>query len=559
MLIGVFVFVALQTVADLQVPALLAEVTKTAGISGEIGKMIEQGLIALSVVFASITANIVSGFFASHVAARFAKKLRHDVFVQVEHFGVAEFEKFGASSLITRTTNDITQVQQTLFMMLRMMLIAPIMMVGGIIMTAQLNVNLTFVILSAIPVLVLFIALLAKHIIPLFKQMQTNLDDLNLITKESITGIRVVRAFACEESDKTKFAAINSRVANVTTKANQMMGFGMPVVQFVFSITTLVIIWVGMNTIASIADAANVVAILQYSMRIMMSFVMLVMMFILVPRASVCAKRILEVLETPISIGDVPTPQQVPNEVSITFDKVSFKFDDAASHAVQDISFTVNKGEVLAIIGGTGSGKSTIANLIPRFYQASEGNIYFGKTNINNIALDALRAQIALVPQTPVIFNRTIAQNVLYGATDTSPQNLSRALNLAQATEFVKELELKEEYLLSQNGKNLSGGQKQRIAIARAIAKQAKVMIFDDSFSALDYKTDALVRKGLTEVFSECATIIVAQRVSSITNASKILVLEQGLVVGYGSYDELIKSCPAFNEIVSSQSKREED
>lgn len=557
MLLGALLFIVLQSIADLYVPSLLAEVTKTAAISGNIKEMILQGAVALSVVVASIVANIISGFFASKVAAKFAQNVRSELFKKVESLGVEEYEKFGASSLITRTTNDITQVQQALFMMMRMMIIAPIMMIGGIVMTYRLNASLMLVVLSALPVIILFVGIVAKQIIPMFKQMQENLDKLNLITKESITGIRVVRAFANESSDEKKFQAVSKNVADISIKANQIMGFSMPFVQFVFSITTLFIVWFGLKSTTSFYDSANVIAVMQYSMRIMVSFVMMIMLFIFIPRASVCAKRVMEVFNTEVKIqsGNQTVQHQ---EGKLEFQNVGFSFADASQNALTNVNFSVKKGEILAIIGGTGSGKSTIANLIPRFFDVTEGSILLDGIDIKNLDMKSLREKIAFVPQTPVIFNRTIQENVLYGANDTSLENLNRALELAQAKEFVSKLENQHEYLLSQNGKNLSGGQKQRIAIARAIAKKADILVFDDSFSALDYKTDAQVRSGLKPVFEVSTTIIVAQRVSSITDANQILVLDEGKVVGYGTFEELKKSCPAFQEIIKSQAKKEE-
>lgn len=557
MLLAALLFIVLQSIADLYVPSLLAEVTKTAAISGNIKEMILQGAVALSVVVASIVANIISGLFASKVAAKFAQNVRSELFKKVESLGVEEYEKFGASSLITRTTNDITQVQQALFMMMRMMIIAPIMMIGGIVMTYRLNASLMLVVLSALPVIILFVGIVAKQIIPMFKQMQENLDKLNLITKESITGIRVVRAFANESSDEKKFQAVSKNVADISIKANQIMGFSMPFVQFVFSITTLFIVWFGLKSTTSFTDSANVIAVMQYSMRIMVSFVMMIMLFIFIPRASVCAKRVMEVFNTEVKIqsGNQTVQQQ---EGKLEFQNVGFAFADASQNALTNVNFSVKKGEILAIIGGTGSGKSTIANLIPRFFDVTEGSIVLDGLDIKNLDIKSLREKIAFVPQTPVIFNRTIQENVLYGANDISFENLNRALELAQAKEFVSKLENQHEYLLSQNGKNLSGGQKQRIAIARAIAKKAEILVFDDSFSALDYKTDAQVRSGLKPVFEESTTIIVAQRVSSITDANQILVLDEGKVVGYGTFEELKKSCPAFQEIIKSQAKKEE-
>lgn len=552
------IIIAVKSIADLLIPDLLKEVVKLIptmpNIAPPIKDMIIKGGIALLAVLGVVIAEILISYLSSKIAFSFGRDLRKKMFEKVQNLSEVDFEKFGVSSLITRTLNDVKQLEQVTMMIIRMMFSAPIMLIGGSIMAFRLDVSTTFVIIGTLPILVLFIAFIGVKIIPLFKKMQLGLDALTLTTKENITGVRVIRAFNNESIEQQKFDAKNKAVTKFGEKANHYMAFTFPTVSFIFSIVTLLIIWFGAT---GAADFANINAIVQYSMRIMMSFLMLVMMFIFIPRGSASANRINEVLEISLKLKEVEKSKKTKKEnVGILeFKNVTFQFEDAEEPTLNNISFKVKLGETFAIVGGTGSGKSTILNLLPRFYDVNSGSILIDGVNIKEYTLKDLRNKIAVVPQRATIFNRTIFENIAYSNENATEEEVIEASKIAQAYDFIQEkggLNV----VLEKNGANLSGGQKQRISIARALVKKPEIYLFDDSFSALDLKTDSNLRKALKPYLKNAITLIVAQRISTIQNADKILVLEDGNMVGLGTHKTLLETCPTYIEIYNSQTKK---
>jgi ATP-binding cassette subfamily B protein len=561
LLILVISIIVAKTFADLMIPNLLKQVVnlipQQANIPAPIKEMIAKGAIALLAVLGVITAEIGISFLSSKIAFSFGRDLRKKVFEKVQNLSQTNFEKIGTASLITRTINDITQMEQVTMIIIRMMFAAPIMLVGGAIMAYRIDAQITFVTLGVFPVLLLFIGFIGAKIIPLYKKMQKNLDNLTRTTKENITGVRVIRAFHNEEIEREKFNQKNKAVTDLAKSANRYMAFTMPTVGFLFNLVALLVIWLGAS---GATDFANINAILQYSMRIMISFIFLIMMFIFIPRASASAARINEVLKLQETIFEVKKSKRTKNEQAGTleFDKVTFQFEDAEEPTLKNISFKLKKGQTFAIVGGTGSGKSTILNLLPRFYDVTKGQILLDGVNIKDYTLYDLRDKIAIVPQKAVLFNRTIEQNIAYGNENATKSQIVEAAKIAQAHEFILQKEGGYDHMIEKNGANLSGGQKQRLAIARALVKQAEVILFDDSFSALDLKTESKLRHAMMKSVKNAISIIVAQRISSIQHADQILVLDDGNMVGIGTHDELLKNCTTYQEIYASQTKHEE-
>ncbi|MGD9901668.1 MAG: ABC transporter ATP-binding protein [Spirochaetales bacterium] len=559
-LIFVIIIIAVKSYADLLIPDLLKEVVNliptTYGVPAPVADMIAKGAIALLAVFAVVIAEIVISYFSSHIAFNFGKDIRLKLYEKVQNLSQAELNKVGTASLITRTMNDINQVQQVTMIIIRMMISAPIMLVGGALMAFQLDANITLIILGALPILIAMIGFVGFKIVPLYKKMQKQLDELTLVAKENITGVRVIRAFNNEKIEEAKFDDKNKAVTELATTANRYMSVTMPTVSFIFSVVTLLIIWLGAQ---GATDFANINAIMQYSMRIMMSFIMLVMMFIFVPRASASATRINEVMALESKIKN-PTNAVKPGEDKkglLEFKNVTFKFEGAEEPAIKNISFKSQAGKTTAIIGGTGSGKSTILNLLPRFYDVTEGAILVDGVNIKDYDLNDLRNKIAIVPQKATLFNRTIKDNIKYGNEDASDEEVIEACKIAQADDFITSEKGGYDYLIEKGGANLSGGQKQRLSIARAIVKNPEIYLFDDCFSALDLKTDSKLRKALKTKTTNANVLIVAQRISTIKDADQIMVLDEGNMVGVGTHNELLTSCEAYKEIYNSQTKKE--
>ena len=519
-----------------------------------------KGLEMLGIALLGVLAAVLVGFFASRISSGVAKQMRSDVFRKVESFSNTEFDKFSTASLITRTTNDVTQVQMLISMGLRLMCYAPIMGVGGIIFALQKSVSLSWIIALAVIVLLGLVVVLLNVAMPKFKSLQRLTDRLNLVSRENLSGMLVVRAFTNEKFEEARFDKANEDLTRTNRFTQRVMSITMPIMMLIMNLVTLLIMWVGGHAIAeSTMQVGDMMAYIQYTMQIIMSFLMIAMIFIMVPRAMVSADRVQEVLTTELSIKEPENPVTLGNESGeLRFDDVSFRYGNAEEDTLSHISFTAKPGQTTAFIGATGAGKSTLINLVPRFYDVTGGAVYLNGKDIRTLSQKELRDNIGYVPQKAMLFSGTIDSNIKYGKEDADVNEMLAALDCAQATEFVSELPNGVESSIAQGGSNVSGGQKQRLAIARALVKKAPVYIFDDSFSALDFKTDAKLRRALTKYTENAVVLIVAQRVSTIMNAEQIIVLDEGKIVGKGTHKELLKTCPEYREIAESQLSKEE-
>lgn len=524
--------------------------------------ILAKGVLMLLIALGGVAAAVLVGFFASRTAAGVAKQLRHDVFAKVESFSSKEFDQFSTASLITRTTNDVQQIQMLIVMGIRMMCYAPILGIGGIIMAVGKSVSLSWIIAAAVVVLIGLILVIFAVALPKFKILQKLTDRINLVSRENLSGMMEIRAFGNQKHEEDRFEVANRNLRNTERFTQRAMALMMPVMILVMNLVTLVIVWVGGHAIAeSTMQIGDMIAFMQYAMQIIMSFLMIAMMFIMVPRASVSAARIAEVLNTEPDIVDPKNQKHLNMDKTkgvIKFNNVSFRYNGAESDVLQNISFTARPGETTAFIGSTGSGKSTLINLIPRFYDVTEGSIEIDGINIKDVSQHELREVIGYIPQKAVLFSGDIESNILYGKEEATAAEIERAMEVAQAKDFVDEMEEGQQTAIAQGGGNVSGGQKQRLAITRALVKKPSIYIFDDSFSALDFKTDAALRKALKEYTSDATVFIVAQRVSTIMNAEQIIVLDAGKIVGKGTHQELIETCPEYREIAESQLAKEE-
>jgi ATP-binding cassette subfamily B protein len=538
----------------------MADIVNKGIVTRDNGSIWRIGGFMLLVSVASGVFSIIASYHSSKISAGFGKIVRGRTFSHVENFSLQEFDQIGSASLITRTTNDITQVQQVLLMMMRMMVSAPMMCIGGTIMAISKDPKLSLVIICVIPILALVIYLIVRKGIPLFKSMQTKIDKLNLVLRENLTGVRVIRAFNRTEHEKQRFDAANLDLTDTAVRANKIMAALMPMMMLIMSLTSVAIIWFGGNRISTGGmQIGDLMAFLQYAMQIMFSLVMVSMMLVMVPRASASAVRINQVLDTAPEILDSSTAKAAKGRGGhIVFDRVTFSYPGAEKPAISNISFEAKPGEVTAIIGGTGSGKSTLIGLIPRLYDIDSGGIYVDGIELRDMTQESLRAKIGFVPQKALLFTGTVRDNIRYGKDDATDDKIRNAAEIAQASSFILEMKEGYESIIAQGGANLSGGQKQRLSIARALVRRPEIYVFDDSFSALDLKTDANLRAALKRETTESTILIVAQRVSTVMDADHIIVLDEGEISGIGTHRELMETSPVYREIVSSQMTEEE-
>ena len=549
-------FTYAMVMANLWLPDKMSEIVNNGIIKQDMPAIWHNGLAMILVTAAGGLCSIVIGFLASRIATGMAQKLRMELFERVESFALADFNKFSTASLITRSTNDIQQIQMTSILLLRMALLAPIMAVGGLQKAIHNAPDLSWIIALAVSVLLVVIAVLFVIAVPRFKKLQTLVDKLNLVTRENLVGLKVIRAFHNEKIEQKKFQQANTELNKMNLFVNRLMMLLDPIMTLVMNFSSAAIVWFGAHLISSgNLQIGNMMAFLEYAMQVIISFLLLSMVFIMVPRAAVSVKRVGEVLDTLPSIVDPQLPQQLPHDATgkIEFKDVTFTYPDADLPVLSNINFTAEPGQTTAFIGSTGSGKSTLINLIPRFYDVSAGQILLDGVDIRQLKLEDLYDQIGYVPQKGVLFSGTIASNIKYGNAKASQKLVEKSAKIAQAAEFISELKNGYKNDIAQGGSNVSGGQRQRLSIARAIAVEPNVYIFDDSFSALDFKTDAKLRLALAKETKHKTVLIVGQRINTIMNADKIIVLDEGKIVGQGTHQELMKNCEVYQEIAASQ------
>lgn len=559
-IMSALILVFLQSMAELYLPRLMSDIIDQGVVNGDVPYIWKIGGFMLLVAAGGMISSIIASYFSSRASSGFGRDLRNVVFSHVQHYSQEEFDKIGTASLITRTTNDINQVQFVLMLTLRVMVTAPIMAIGGIIMALTTDVKLSLIFLISVPVLGLAIFFVARRGIPLFKLIQKRLDKVNQVLREKLIGIRVIRSFNRVDFEEERFDQASKNLTDTSIRVNKIMALMMPVMLLIINFSTIAIVWFGGIRIDNgNMQVGDLMAFIQYAMQIMFSFMMVSMMFVLLPRAQVSANRIGEVLELQPVIKNPVNVKEKPNlHGHVTFNNVSFSYPNAERAALSNISFEARPGQTTAIIGGTGSGKSTLMNLIPRFYDVTEGQVLINGRDVRDWDLAELRKIIGFVPQKAVLFTGTVAENIQYGKTNATEPEIKHAAKIAQAEDFISEMNDHYQTVISQGGTNVSGGQKQRLSIARALVRKPEIYLFDDSFSALDFKTDAKLRAALKNETEEATVILIAQRVSTVIDADQIIVLDEGKIAGIGTHAELLKTSSVYREIVSSQLSEEE-
>ena len=549
-----------QAMCELALPGYMSDIINNGIVKQDMDYIRHTGLIMIAVAAATVVCAIMGSLLASRAAARSSRDIRRALFRKVTAFSAAELNDFSTASLITRSTNDVQMVQQATVMILRLACFAPIMGIGAVIKALNTSVSLSWTIGIALLVILGIMTVSFFLVLPKFQVLQTKLDKLNLLMKERLSGVLVIRAFNTEKSEEKRFDIANRDLTKINMFTNKAMSFMMPMLMFVMNGVSILIVWAGAHLVNDGSlMIGDMLAYLQYAMHVIMSFLFITMMFIMIPRAIVSAKRIGEVLDVEPSVEDPEMPETVEDHRGVVeFDHVSFSYPDAEKEVLEDISFTAGPGRTTAIIGGTGSGKSTLISLIPRFYDATEGSVRVDGKDVREITQHELRDQIGYVPQKGLLFSGTIASNLQYGKEDATEAEMLEAAETAQAMDFIREKEHGLDEEVAQGGTNVSGGQKQRLSIARALVKKPKIYIFDDSFSALDFKTDKALREALKEKVGDSTIIIVAQRINTIIDADQILVLDEGRLAGKGTHDELMETCDVYREIALSQLSEEE-
>lgn len=558
-ILGSVLFMVIQIISDLYLPTLTSNIIDKGVTQGDSKYILQVGMIMIGVSLIGIVASLVNTLIATREGQKIGKKLRSEIYETVSYSSLESFDKVGTASLITRTTNDVNQVQMVTQMFLRLMINAPITLIGASFLAYTRDPELTKIFLYIIPSLIIIVGIVMYFAIPLFKTLQEKTDKLNLVFREGLTGVRVIRAFNKTSFEEKRFFNANKDYTQTAVRVNILMSFLMPVITLIISITNVSIIWYGGHNVAQgTLEVGNMMAFMTYAMQILMSFMMMTMIFVLVPRAQASAVRINEVLDMNKE-KELTNDQQIKKEVpTLDFDDICFRYTGAEKPALLGVDFHLKAGETLAIIGGTGSGKTSLVNLIPRFYDIEKGSILFNEQNVQNLDVKELRNRVGFVPQKAILFTGTIRSNLLYGLENATEEEMWKALEIAQAKDFVEKLPDGLDSKVEQGGDNFSGGQKQRLAIARALIKPADIYIFDDSFSALDFKTDALLRKALKENVTDAMVVIVAQRISTVVGADQIIVLDEGLMVGKGNHQELKETNETYQDIIKSQLREEE-
>ena len=562
MIIVGIILTFLQGLCSLYLPNLMSDIVNNGIVGQDLNEVYRYGMYMLLVTLGFMLCAIISVFIASRVSSGFGAKLRKSIYSKVQSYSLHEYKKMSTSSLITRTTNDVMQVQQLTLMSMRMMINAPIMCIGGIIMAVSKNLKLSLLFVVVIPILFVIILMLAKKILPLFTTLQTKTDRLNQVIREKLNGVRVIRAFGTGEYERKRYDMANKDIYDVSLKAGYKMAILMPLVMFVINFSSVMLVWSGSSLIdQNLIQIGDMMAFMQYAIQVLFSILAVTMLFVMIPRAIVSIKRINEVLELESSVKDSGkdiTYDDIKEKGKIEFIDATFQYADGDEPVLSDMNFTINKGETVAILGVTGSGKTTLLNLIMRFYDTTGGKIKIGGKDIKDIPIHVLRDMIGYVPQKAVLFSGTIKENIKYGKEDATDEEVKEAATIAQSIDFINETEGKFDAKVAQGGTNFSGGQKQRLSIARAIVKKPDIYLFDDSFSALDFQTDQKLREALNKNVKGATVIIVAQRVSTVLNADKILFLENGKIIAQGTHKELFENCKSYRDVVLSQITEEE-